>query len=103
MTVRSTCHVVGDEGASLPHWPRHACGRVLGRLQLELGINLGADQETFKRISTTVKEIMDHLADFGPRRWFRKVEPAEKKEDLEEAWHEEPPGRKAPEAPQRTA
>src|SRR4029077_8937600 len=31
------------------------------------------------------KEIMDNLADFAPRRWFRKVEPDEKKEDAEEA------------------
>ena len=36
------------------------------------------DEENLKRISTTVKEIMDHLADFEPRRWFRKVEPAER-------------------------
>ena len=43
------------------------------------------EEENLKRISTTVKEIMDHLADFEPRRWFRKVEPAEKKEDSEEA------------------
>ena len=28
---------------------------------------------------------MDDLADFEPRRWFRKVEPAEKKDDAEEA------------------
>ena len=41
------------------------------------------DEENLKRISTTVKEIMDNLADFEPRRWFRKVEPAEKKEDAE--------------------
>ena len=43
------------------------------------------DEENLKRINTTVKEIMDDLADFEPRRWFRKVEPAEKKEDAEEA------------------
>jgi hypothetical protein len=43
------------------------------------------EEENLKRISTTVKEIMDHLADFEPRRWFRKVELAEKKEDSEEA------------------
>jgi len=41
------------------------------------------EEENLKRISTTVKEIMDNLADFEPRRWFRKVEPAEKKEDAE--------------------
>jgi predicted PurR-regulated permease PerM len=40
-------------------------------------------EENLKRISTTVKEIMDNLADFEPRRWFRKVEPTEKKEDAE--------------------
>jgi hypothetical protein len=28
---------------------------------------------------------MDNLADFEPRRWFRKVEPTEKNEDAEEA------------------
>jgi predicted PurR-regulated permease PerM len=41
------------------------------------------DEENLKRMSTTVKDIMDNLADFEPRRWFRKVEPAEKKEDAE--------------------
>ena len=43
------------------------------------------DEENLNRINTTVKEIMDDLADFEPRRWFRKVEPVEKKEDAEEA------------------
>ena len=43
------------------------------------------DEENLKRINTTVKEIMDDLADFEPRRWFRKVEPVERKEDAEEA------------------
>ena len=43
------------------------------------------DEENLKRIRTTVKEIMENLADFEPRRWFRKVEPAEKEEDAEEA------------------
>ena len=42
MIVRSTRHVIGDECAPLPHGHRLACGRVLGRLQLELSINLGA-------------------------------------------------------------
>jgi predicted PurR-regulated permease PerM len=42
------------------------------------------DEENLKRINNTVKEIMDDLADFEPRRWFRKAEPAEKKEDAEE-------------------
>jgi hypothetical protein len=41
--------VVGDKGAALPHGPRLACGRVLGRLQLELGVNLGADQNDVER------------------------------------------------------
>ncbi len=36
--------------------------------------------EHLQRISITVKEIMDNLADFEPRRWFRKVAPAEKEE-----------------------
>jgi predicted PurR-regulated permease PerM len=43
------------------------------------------DEANLNRINTTVKEMMDDLADFEPRRWFRKVEPAEKKEDAEEA------------------
>jgi hypothetical protein len=38
------------------------------------------DEENLKRINTTVKEIMDDLADFEPRRWFRKAEPIEKEE-----------------------
>ena len=43
------------------------------------------DKESLKRIKATVNEIMDDLADFEPRRWFRKVEPDEKKKDAEEA------------------
>ena len=43
------------------------------------------DEENLKRIHSTVKEIMEDLADFEPRRWFRKMEPVEKKEDAEEA------------------
>jgi hypothetical protein len=43
------------------------------------------DEQNLQRISATIKEIMDNLADFEPRRWFRKAEPAEKKEDAEEA------------------
>ena len=43
------------------------------------------DEENLNRIKTTVNEIMDDLADFEPRRWFRKVQPAEKKDDAEEA------------------
>ena len=42
------------------------------------------DEENLKRIKATVNEIMDDLTDFEPRRWFRKVQPAEKKEDKEE-------------------
>jgi hypothetical protein len=42
------------------------------------------DEENLNHINTTVKEIMDDLADFEPRRWFRKVKPAEKKEEAEE-------------------
>ena len=45
----------------------------------------GLDKESLKRIETTVNEIMDELADFEPRRWFRKVQPAEKKDGAEEA------------------
>jgi predicted PurR-regulated permease PerM len=43
------------------------------------------DEENLKRIRTAVDEIMDDLSDFEPRRWFRKVNPTEKKEDTEEA------------------
>ena len=49
MTIRSPCHVVGDEGASLSHSPRLASGRVLGSLEFELGIDLGADQDDVER------------------------------------------------------
>jgi AI-2E family transporter len=38
------------------------------------------DEDNLKRISTTVNEIMDDLADFEPRRWFRKAEPIEKED-----------------------
>ncbi len=41
--------MVGDEGPTLPHGPRFACCRVLGRLQLELCINLGAEQNDVER------------------------------------------------------
>jgi hypothetical protein len=43
------------------------------------------DDENLKRIYSTVKETMEDLADFEPRRWFRKMEPVEKKEDADEA------------------
>lgn len=58
---------------------------VLKGLQLvERDYERGAlDEENIKRIGTTVKDIMDNLADFEPRRWFRKVELAEMKEDAE--------------------
>ena len=39
------------------------------------------DEDNLKRISTTVNEIMDDLADFEPRRWFRKAEPVEKEDE----------------------
>ena len=59
---------------------------VLKGLQIvERDYERGAlDEDNLKRISTTVKEMMDDLADFEPRRWFRKVEVTEKKEDAEE-------------------
>jgi hypothetical protein len=43
------------------------------------------NEENLKRINSTIKEIMEDLADFEPRRWFRKMEPVEKKQDAEEA------------------
>ena len=62
-------------------------GVALKGLQLaERDFERGAlDKESLKRIKATVNEIMDDLADFEPRRWFRKVEPDEKKKDAEEA------------------
>lgn len=59
---------------------------VLKGLQIvERDYERGAlDEDNLKRISTTVKEMMDDLADFEPRRWFRKVELTQKKEDAEE-------------------
>jgi predicted PurR-regulated permease PerM len=58
-------------------------GLQLAERDLERG---SLDEENLKRINTTVKEMMENLSDFEPRRWFRKVEePAEKKEDAEEA------------------
>ena len=43
------------------------------------------DEASLERINATIREIMDDLADFEPRRWFRKVYPVERKEDQEEA------------------
>jgi hypothetical protein len=43
------------------------------------------DEANLERINATIREIMDDLADFEPRRWFRKVYPVERKEDQEEA------------------
>ncbi len=43
------------------------------------------DEANLERINATIKEIMNDLADFEPRRWFRKVYPVERKEDQEEA------------------
>ena len=58
-------------------------GLELAERDLERG---SLDEENLQRIYTTVKEMMEDLADFEPRRWFRKIqEPAEKKEDAEEA------------------
>src|SRR4029079_9806340 len=59
---------------------------VLNGLQIvERDYERGAlDEDNLKRISTTVKEMMDDLADFEPRRLFRKVELTQKKEDAEE-------------------
>ena len=31
------------------------------------------DLDHLERIDATVEEMMDNLADFAPRRWFRKV------------------------------
>jgi predicted PurR-regulated permease PerM len=37
--------------------------------------------ENLQRINKTVKEVMDNLADFEPRRWFRKINSVERRED----------------------
>ena len=54
---------------------------VLKGLQLvERDYERGAlDEDNLKRIGTTVKEMMDNLADFEPRRWFRKMELSRKR------------------------
>ena len=46
---------------------------------------IDGDQEV--KIANTVKEMMDNLADFEPRRWFSKLHPAPEKngKDKEEA------------------
>jgi predicted PurR-regulated permease PerM len=56
-------------------------GLQLAERDLERG---ALDEENLKRINTTVKEIMGNLADFEPRRWFRKLGP-DKAEDAEKA------------------
>ena len=58
---------------------------VLKGLQIvERDYERGAlDEDNLKRISTTVKEMMDDLADFEPRRWFRKSDPVEKEEEAQ--------------------
>ena len=56
-------------------------GLQLAELDFERG-NL--DAGNLQSISTTIKEIMDNLADFEPRRWFRKVKHAEKNEGSEQ-------------------
>lgn len=43
------------------------------------------DPEHLATIDATVKEMMDNLADFEPRRWFRKVSP-EKQHEADEAY-----------------
>jgi predicted PurR-regulated permease PerM len=47
-------------------------GLQLAERDLERGI---LDGESIRRIHIAVKEIMDNLSDFEPRRWFRKVSP----------------------------
>ena len=54
----------------------------LAQRDLERG---ALDEESLKRIKTTVHEIMDDLADFEPRRWFRKLKPDEKTDDADKA------------------
>src|SRR6476620_2911102 len=49
ITVRPAGHVVGHEGAALPHRPWRTFGSVFCRLQLKLGINLGAKQDDVER------------------------------------------------------
>jgi predicted PurR-regulated permease PerM len=52
-------------------------GLQLAERDLERGI---LDGESISRIHVAVKEIMDILADFEPRRWFRKVNPEKAEE-----------------------
>jgi hypothetical protein len=51
-------------------------GLKLAQLDAERG---ALDAEKMERIDATVEEMMDNLADFEPRRWFRKV-PTDKEE-----------------------
>ena len=43
------------------------------------------DAERMERIDGTVEEMMENLADFEPRRWFRKVQPEKHAEPEEES------------------
>jgi len=59
-------------------------GLKLAERDYERGV-IDVEQEV--KISNTVKEMMDNLADFEPRRWFAKLRPAPEKngKDKEEA------------------
>ena len=40
------------------------------------------DDDSLNRIETATRELMDNLADFEPRRWFRKVTPEKAKDEV---------------------
>ncbi|MGD0532636.1 MAG: AI-2E family transporter [Methyloceanibacter sp.] len=55
-------------------------GLQLAERDLERG---ALDEANLERINATIKEIMDDLAEFEPRRWFRKVYPVERQDEEE--------------------
>jgi predicted PurR-regulated permease PerM len=55
-------------------------GLQLAERDLERGV---LDEANLERINATIKEIMDDLAEFEPRRWFRKVYPVERQDEEE--------------------
>ena len=54
--------MIGDEGAPLPHRLRLAARRVSSRLKLELGVDLGAEQDDVER-EVEPEEEHDHGAE----------------------------------------
>ena len=68
-------------------------GLKLAQLDAERG---ALDAEKMERIDATVEEMMDNLADFEPRRWFRKVPTGEggDRRGVRGAWRRSPTRRR---------